>query len=36
MPIISGQYIGRIGEAKYLGLILNEFLGRSTYYTLLK
>ena len=34
--IISGQYIGRISEVKYLGLILNEFLRWSTYYTLLK
>ena len=34
--IISGQYIGRISEVKYLGLILNEFLSWSTYYTLLK
>ena len=33
---ISGQYIGRISEVKYLGLILNEFLSWSTYYTLLK
>ena len=33
---ISGQYIERISEVKILGLILNEFLSWSTYYTLLK
>ena len=33
---INSQYIGRISEVKYLGLILNEFLSWSTYYTLLK
>ena len=33
---ISGKYIERISEVKILGLILNEFLSRSTYYTLLK
>ena len=33
---ISGHYIGRINEVKYLGLILNEFLSWSTCYTLLK
>ena len=31
---ISGQYIRRINEVKYLGLILNEFLSWSNYYTL--
>ena len=33
---ISGQYIERVSEVKYIGLILNEFLSWSTYYTLLK
>ena len=33
---ISGQYIKRISEVKYLGLILNEFLNLSTHYILLK
>ena len=33
---ISGQYIERISEVKYLGLILNEFLSWGTCYTLLK
>ena len=33
---ISGQYIRRISEVKYLGLILNEFVSWSTYCNLLK
>ena len=33
---ISGQYIERISEVRYLWLILNEFLSWNTYYTLLK
>ena len=34
--IIHGQYVERISEVKYLGVILNEFLSWNTHYTLLK
>ena len=33
---LSSQYIERISEVKYLGLILNEFLSWNTHYTSLK
>ena len=33
---LSSQYIERISEVKYLGLILNEFLSWNTYYASLK
>lgn len=33
---MSGKREERIGEVRYLGLILNQFFNWSTHYTLLK